>query len=1232
MKPRKLLRATLLCLLVLSILILGLFTYSSRSAAQIGQLPVIWRDVDKARLPVAPQGTRIIVPARYRAVSLNTTALRTLLARAPMEFTPQARQGGRVELSLPRPDGKSARFLVEESPVMERALALRYPLIKTYRAQGVDDPAATARFGLTPAGFHAIVLSPSGTYYIDPYRRGDAVNHVSYFKRDYPLTDAHRFDCQVHMPDGRGTESLTAESASALASRPNGGTLRTYRLALAADFEYSDFHSDATPLPDKADVLNNGIIPAVNRVTGIYEREVAVKLVLVANEDLIIFNTPADPYVNEDGTSMLATNQATCDSLIGPTNYDIGHVASTGGGGVAFLGVVCSVQKAGGVTGLPSPTGDPYYVDYVAHEMGHQFGGNHTFNGSAGSCAGGNRNAPTAYEVGSGSTIQAYAGICSPQNLQPNSDPYFHGVSYDEILDHITGSANACAAPTTTGNNPPTIEAGPDFNIPARTSFTLTATGSDPDGDTLTYAWEEFDLGPAGDGRADNGSSPIFRSFNPTTSPSRSFPKLSDQINNTATYGETLPTTTRSMTFRATARDNRAGGGGVEYDSMTVHVKATAGPFLVTAPNGGEGWTPGATETVTWNVANTNVAPINAANVDIYLSTDGGLTFPVQLASAVPNDGSQDVTVPVVSTATARVRVFATGNIFYDISNEDFYIDPPTLPPEAVNDTATTPFQTPVFIPVLANDTDPDSSSLSIVAVQSPTNAGGTAVVSDNGTPGNTADDGILYTPPPQFSGPDQFGYTVSDGVSTADATVTVTVVSFCPPQATGSFLANFESGNNGFTVLTPVNAPASAPWTRVADPAAHSPTMSFFTDGAATQGANKDDRLISPPQLISSTSHLIFWHRFDLEVDYDGGVLEVSTNGGASYVDILSAGGVFVSNGYNHTMGNGPLALRQAWSGRSQGFAANPAQQIKVEVNLASLAGQTAIFRWRLRTDDLTLDEAAGWWVDDVQFTNLLVSPPCNEPPFAVSQSVSTNEDTPVGITLGAMQGDDNDPLTFTVETGPAHGTLSGNAPNLTYTPATDYTGGDQFTFRVSDGTNSSNLATVTITVLPVGELINYALSINGGVPLASSTYINSGYSVSSAIDGEHKGLNWGNGGGWNDGTRDTWPDSLEVAFNGNKTISQINVYTLQNDFHNPVEPNLSTPADFYGIQDFQVQTWNGSAWVTVSGGSVTGNDRAMRVFTFPSITTSKIRVLVTAARMNWTRILEVEAFGAVQ
>jgi hypothetical protein len=1088
-------------------------------------------------------------------VALNTAAMRALLARAPMEFTAQARGNGRVEISLPMPDGRSARFRAEESPVMEPALALRHPLIKTYRAQGVDDPAATARFGLTPAGFHAIVLSPSGTFYIDPYRRGDVVNHISYFKRDYPRTSADQFECHFHKGDGGGPQGLSAENAAAFAAAlPNGATLRTYRLALAADFEYSDFHSSATPFPDKAEVLANGIIPAVNRVDGIYEREVAVHLNLVANEEMIIFNTTADsdPYVDNDGTQMLAANQATLTALIGPTNYDIGHVVSTGGGGVAFLGVVCNeAQKAGGVTGLPQPTGDPFYVDYVAHEMGHQFGGNHPFNGTTGSCAGGNRNAPTAYEVGSGSTIMAYAGICPAQDVQLNSDDYFHTVSYDEIVTYINGGGNSCAAATATGNTPPTVEAGLNYNIPKQTPFTLTASGNDPDGQPLTYNWEEFDLGPANDGRSDNGSSPIFRSYNSTAGPSRTFPSLQYILSNAnqppSTYrcgplgsrtcltGEVLPTTTRAMNFRVTARDNRSTGGGADHDSMVVNVSANAGPFVVTSPNGGETLNPGSSATVAWNVANTDQAPINAATVDIYLSTDGGQTFPHLLASAAPNDGSQAVIIPAVSTINARVRISASDNIFFDISNANFNIDPPPQPPVAVNDTAATAYKSAVFIPVLANDSDPDGDALSVSGVQSPTSRGGTAVVSNNGTPGDPTDDGILYQPG-EFSGVDQFTYTISDGSHTAGASVIVTVESLCPPTPTGYFAANFEAGNNGFTVYTPANAPASAAWTRVPDPAAHSAGNSFFTDNAAVAGAQKSDRLMSPPQLLSATSRLTFWHRFSLEPDYDGAVLEVSTNGGVSYSDILVAGGTFVDGGYNHLMANGPLANRLAWNGRSAGF---PTSMTKVEVDLGALAGQTAIFRWHFRADDLNADEAVGWWVDDIRFSNLLVSPIC--------------------------------------------------------------------------------------------ELINYARISQGAVSSASSSFQNGNFPASSAFDGERTGANWEHAGGWNDGTSDIWPDYLEVQFAGGaKSIREIRVYTLQNDYVNTVVPDENTDASSYGIQDFEVQAWNGDGWVTIPGGTITGNNKAMRVIWLATpITTSGVRVLVQMGRQQYSRIVELEAYG---
>ena len=682
--------------LTVAVAILSLWPQVAHQSSAQTPPAAVWQVV--ANLPAPPDDPRIMIrPSRFTTFTLDAASLRSVLAAAPMEFTPEA-QSGRVEVRLPMPDGQMARFRAEESPIMEAPLAARYPDIKTYRAQGIDDPAATARFSLTPKGVHAIVLSPSGAYYIDPVRRDDAVHHLSYFKADLERTDDHAFGCELLLPDGRDASDLTADSASQLAAqRANGAVLRTYRLAMAANYEYSDFHSDATPLPDKGDVLMNGIIPTVNRVNSIYEREVAVRFVLVENEELIIFNTPADPYENSEGRQMLAANQGVCDGAIGTTNYDIGHVVSTGGGGVAFLGVVCNpAQKAGGVTGLPRPTGDAFYVDYVAHEMGHQFGGAHTFNGNVSNCAGANRTASTAYEPGSGSTIQAYAGICPPQDLQRNSDPYFHTISYDQIVTHITsagsggvGGADGCATKTNTGNAPPTVDAGPDRNIPARTPFTLIASGSDPDGDLLSYCWEQFDLGPTNNGQVDNGSSPIFRSYNPTLSPARMFPSLRYVLHSNNTPhnyqcgpricipGEVLPTTTRALKFRVTARDNRSGGGGVEYDLMQINVTDTGAPFAVTAPNGAETWEPNATSTVTWNVAGTATTPINTANVDIHLSTDGGETFPIVLATDVPNDGSHDVTVPAVPTAQARVRVTGSGNIFFDVSDANFAIASP---------------------------------------------------------------------------------------------------------------------------------------------------------------------------------------------------------------------------------------------------------------------------------------------------------------------------------------------------------------------------------------------------------------------------------------------------------------------------------------------------------------------------------------------------------------------------
>ncbi len=621
---------------------------------------------------IRPVGEPFSFPPQRGTYYLDYDAMRLRLFSAPMERTPEARTTP-VIITIPTPEGSFARFAVVESPVMEEGLAAQFPDIRTFAGQGIDDRTATARFDVGPAGFHAMVLSPAGDYFVDPHNRFDLHHYVVYGKNGATPRYQPTEPCLVS-PDPLWAEHLQ-QLARTRPTTPVGPQLRSYRLACAATGEYTQYHGGTVALGQAA------IVTAINRVTGVYEKEVAVRLVLVANNTSVVYTNPAtDPYNNNNGFQMLGQNQSNLDAVIGSANYDIGHVFSTGGGGVASLGVVCvNGSKARGVTGLPNPIGDPFYIDYVAHEIGHQFGGNHTFNSVTSNCGGGNRNASTAYEPGSGSTIMAYAGICGADNLQLNSDAYFHTISFDEIVAYTTiGSGNSCATIINTGNNAPVVNAGTGgFTIPISTPFALTGSATDPDGDALTYCWEEFDLGPAGSPNSPSGNAPIFRSFTPTSSPTRVFPKLSNLLNNTHTIGELLPTYSRTLTFRLTARDNRSGGAGVDYATIAFSVTNTAGPFTVTSPNTAVTWPALSEQTVTWNVANTNAAPVNCTNVKISLSTDGGVTFPIVLAASTPNDGAEPVTLPDYQTNTARIKVEAIGNIFFDISNTNFTITAP---------------------------------------------------------------------------------------------------------------------------------------------------------------------------------------------------------------------------------------------------------------------------------------------------------------------------------------------------------------------------------------------------------------------------------------------------------------------------------------------------------------------------------------------------------------------------
>ena len=648
----------------------------------------IWQEAERAAL-TSKQTERRVVPVSYRTLRLNRDGLTRLLNLTPTE-SPATRG---AHMTLPMPDGSLARFQVKESPIMEPGLAAQFPEIKSYSGQGIDDPTATTRFDWTPTGFHAMALSAHATVIVEPYSKEDTNVYISYYKSDMPKQAGH-FQCLVPGDDAPSAEMpgeqfhLANDKTSSIA---NGTALRVYRLAVAATGEYTQAYGRGT-----VNGALDAIITNINLVNAIYERELAIRLVLVNGEASVIFTNPAtDGYTNNDGNKLAGENQSKLDSLIGSGNYDIGFLFdSSPVGSVRFniqglaggVGIVCvGGKKAQGVVVFyATPPSDLEGIHSVAHEIGHQLGASHTFNGVFGGCGSNNRFAATAYEPGSGATIMSYGFLIPPDNGLlcgseglHSTEVYFHTASVEQIVNYITnGTGGTCARQIATGNNPPSVVAGENYNIPRSTPFTLTATGSDPDGDALTYCWEEFDLGAAAPPDTDDGSRPIFRSFAPVTSPSRTFPQLPDILTGTPTFGESLPTTTRALNFRVTARDNRSGGGGVSISSMRVNVKSNSGPFIVTEPKGEEIWTGGSLKTVTWEVANTSSSPVKCKDVAILLSTDGGDTFPIALARSTPNDGSEPVTVPNIPTNAARIKVEALGNIFFNVSKASFTIAP----------------------------------------------------------------------------------------------------------------------------------------------------------------------------------------------------------------------------------------------------------------------------------------------------------------------------------------------------------------------------------------------------------------------------------------------------------------------------------------------------------------------------------------------------------------------------
>lgn len=560
-------------------------------------------------------------------------------------------QGGEPRLTLPLPDGQEVTFNLQAYDLLPSDLAARYPGILAFKGYDESNPVETGRFDLGPQGFHAMFSHQGRMVFVDPLRNGEG--YAIYYQQD------------AHSRLEEEADKVIGSQAKALARQVlvDGNQRKRYVIAISAAGEYTQYHGGTV------EAGLGAIATLLNRVNEVYQRDVAAEFQLASGNDTIIFtDTATDPFNNDDGdidanVTVQQNAQTQAGTKLGP--FDIGHVVNTGGGGLAGLGVLCTAEKSAGMTGSPNPVGDAFFIDYVAHEIGHQFGADHTFNGTTGSCGGGNREASQAWEPGSGSSIMAYAGICGEENLQANSLPYFHSKSIEQMRAHMATVAS-CGSSQSLTNNAPQVAAGNDYVIPANTPFVLKGAGADLDQDPLSYTWEQIDLGTESFSVAsmvDDGSRPLFRFVAPTALPERTLPSLPSLLSNTLAKGEAWPATNRELNFRLTARD---GKGGVASDDMKIQVVNTGSAFRLTSPL----VTPlgaGANQTIGWDVAGTNAAPINCSKVDLSLTRDEGVSWTL-LASGQPNSGSASVTIPAGNDGTARLKVACSDNLFFAIS------------------------------------------------------------------------------------------------------------------------------------------------------------------------------------------------------------------------------------------------------------------------------------------------------------------------------------------------------------------------------------------------------------------------------------------------------------------------------------------------------------------------------------------------------------------------------------
>lgn len=646
------------------------------------------------------------IKANKRAIStptlfnLDVDKLKQIISESPRKTTKLSKSA--VTVSFPISESEFQNFSIYKTSNFSPELEAAHPEIATYYGESIDGKSAKIYFSISPLGLSSMQLRlGKEAVFVEPYDNNNST-YVVYKKSDKGISK-NKFECAT------SAKSSTDGLKMGRILSADDGLLRTYRLALSCTGEYTQYFGGTKALALAA--MNN----TMTRVNGVFENDFAIRLVLIPEQENIIFTSASsDPYSNATAGADGAWNTELMNVLhgntygIGDSKFDIGHLfgASGGGGNAGCIGCVCNNSTTYDATeqwywykgqGFTSPadnvpSGDSFDIDYVAHEIGHQFGGNHTFTDSE-------EYTIAQVEPGSGSTIMGYAGITT-EDVQAHSDPYFHAVSIQQITEYVKSTSGSCSVNTPTGNNAPTANAGADFTIPKSTPFMLTGSASDSNGDALTYTWEQMDVqnSTISNPSATKTTGPAFRSYSPTTSPVRYFPKMSSVLNGaTTTAGlelnvEVLPSVSRTLKFRFTARDNKANGAGNAYDDMVVTVNSSYGPLTVTSQNAaGISYPQGSSQNVTWNVANTNTL---APNVDILLSTDGGNTWST-LITGTSNDGSQSVTIPSVTSNTCRFMVKASGNVFFNVNTANFSItapdtEVPTAPTLSANNTTST--------------------------------------------------------------------------------------------------------------------------------------------------------------------------------------------------------------------------------------------------------------------------------------------------------------------------------------------------------------------------------------------------------------------------------------------------------------------------------------------------------------------------------------------------------------